>query len=188
MAASTANPIASRLQNAGLSEAEFETSIREEIARSILQLAAVGGASAPDRNGRPIAGLPGTNPRLHGSDLGPDDLDTPVGQPDDATLTTYYQDNLDRYTQPAGKRLDYAWITPEMLVDTLEVEEAELRSAYEARARNTASRNAAWSSVWSCPTWLPRKMRSPVSTRATPRSKTWSPRAACRWKIPTWAM
>jgi peptidyl-prolyl cis-trans isomerase D len=39
-----------------------------------------------------------------------------------------------RYTLPAGKRLDYAWITPEMLLDTLEVDEDELREAYEARS------------------------------------------------------
>ena len=39
-------------------------------------------------------------------------LTAPVGQPDDAALTAYYDANLDRYTQPAGKRLDYAWIHP----------------------------------------------------------------------------
>ena len=52
------------LQNAGLSEGEFETSIREEIARSILQLATVGGASAPEGLVQPLAGLPSADPRF----------------------------------------------------------------------------------------------------------------------------
>lgn len=122
------------LQNAGLSEGEFETSIREEIARSILQLATVGGASAPEGLVQPLLDYQAQTRDFTVLTLTADDLDTPVGQPDDATLRAYYDANLDRYTQPAGKRLDYAWITPEMLLDTLDADEDELRAAYEARA------------------------------------------------------
>ncbi|CUX81073.1 MAG: peptidyl-prolyl cis-trans isomerase PpiD [Roseibaca calidilacus] len=122
------------LQNAGLSEGEFETSIREEIARSILQLATVGGASAPEGLVQPLLDYQAQTRDFTVLTLTADDLDSPVGQPDDAALTAYYDANLDRYTQPAGKRLDYAWITPEMLLDTLDADEEELRAAYEARA------------------------------------------------------
>lgn len=122
------------LENAGLSESEFETSIREEIARSILQLATVGGASAPDGLVDPLLNYQAQTRDFTVVTLGTDDLETPVGQPDAGALTAYYEDNLDRYTLPAGKRLDYAWITPEMLLDTLEVDEDELRAAYEARS------------------------------------------------------
>lgn len=122
------------LQNSGLTEAEFETSIREEIARSILQLAATGGASAPEGLVAPLLDYQGQTRDFTVLSLGVADLDSPVGQPDDAALTAYYDANIDRYTQPAGKRLDYAWITPEMLLDTLEADEAELRAAYDAHA------------------------------------------------------
>jgi peptidyl-prolyl cis-trans isomerase D len=122
------------LQNSGLTEAEFETSIREEIARSILQLAAIGGASAPEGLVAPLLDYQGQTRDFTVLTLGVDDLETPVGQPDDADLTAYYDGNIDDYTLPAGKRLDYAWVTPEMLLDTLEADEAELRAAYEARA------------------------------------------------------
>lgn len=122
------------LQNSGLTEAEFETSIREEIARSILQLAAVGGASAPEALVAPLLDYQAQTRDFTVLTLGADDLDSPVGQPDDTQLTAFYEANLDRYTLAAGKRLEYAWITPEMLVDTLEVDEAALRDAYEARA------------------------------------------------------
>ncbi|NBB99002.1 MAG: peptidylprolyl isomerase [Alphaproteobacteria bacterium] len=122
------------LQNSGLTESEFETSIREEIARSILQMAAVGGASAPEALVAPLLDYQAQTRDFTVLTLGADDLDTPVGQPDDAELRAFYEGNLDRYTLAAGKRLEYAWVTPEMLVDTLEVDEASLRDAYEARA------------------------------------------------------
>ena len=122
------------LQNAGLTEAEFETSIREEIARSILQLAAIGGASAPEGIVNPLLDYQAQTRDFTVLTLNADQLETPVGQPDDAALTAYYDANIDRYTQPAGKRLDYAWITPDMLLDTLDVDETALREAYDARA------------------------------------------------------
>lgn len=122
------------LQNSGLTEGEFETSIREEIARSILQLAAIGGASAPVGLVEPLLDYQAQTRDFTVLSLGTDDLETPVGQPDDAALNAYYSENLDSYTLPAGKRLDYAWITPEMLLDTLEADEDELRAAYDARA------------------------------------------------------
>ncbi|MBN2759605.1 MAG: SurA N-terminal domain-containing protein [Rhodobacteraceae bacterium] len=122
------------LENSGLTEAEFETSIRKEIARSILQLAAIGGASAPAGLVDPLLTYQAQTRDFTVLTLNAADLETPVGQPDDAALTEYYTDNLDAYTLPAGKRLDYAWITPEMLLDTLEADEAELRAAYDARA------------------------------------------------------
>lgn len=122
------------LQNADLSETEFETSIREEISRSILQLATVGGASAPEGLVQPLLEYQAQTRDFTVLTLTADDLDTPVGQPNNAELTAYYEANLERYTLPAGKRLDYAWITPEMLLDTLEADEDELRAAYEARS------------------------------------------------------
>jgi peptidyl-prolyl cis-trans isomerase D len=122
------------LQNAGVTEAEFEASIRDEIARSILQLAAIGGASAPSAFVDPLLDYEAQTRDFTVVTLGVDDLETPVGQPDDTSLNAFYQANLDRYTLPEGKRLEYAWITPEMLLDTLEVDEATLRAAYDARA------------------------------------------------------
>lgn len=122
------------LQNSGLSEAEFETSIREEIARSILQLAAIGGASAPEGLVAPLLDYQAQTRDFTVVTLDVANLETPVGQPDDAALTAYYNANLDRYTLPAGKRLDYAWVTPDMILDTLELDDAELRAVYDARA------------------------------------------------------
>lgn len=121
------------LQNAGMNEGEFETSIREDIARTILQLSVIGGASAPEAIVTPLLEFQAQTRDLSVTTLTASDLPAPVGQPDPETLQAFYSDNLDRYMQPEGKRIAYALITPDMMIDTLEVDEDILRNAYEAR-------------------------------------------------------
>ena len=121
------------LQNAGMNEAEFETSVREDVARTILQLSVIGGAAAPERIVSPILEFQAQTRDVTVMSLTADALPEPVGLPDPTALQAFYESNLDRYTQPEGKRINYAWITPEMVIDTIEVDEAILRDAYEAR-------------------------------------------------------
>ncbi|ATX66107.1 peptidylprolyl isomerase [Roseinatronobacter bogoriensis] len=121
------------LQNAGMNESEFETTIREDVARSILQLSVISGASAPDSLVQPLLDYQAQTRDVTVLSLSVENLAEPVGRPDQATLQAFYEANLDRYTLPEGKRISYAWITPEMVIDTIEVDEAILREAYEAR-------------------------------------------------------
>ena len=121
------------LQNAGMNEAEFETTIREDVARSILQLSVISGAAAPDRIVQPLLDYQAQTRDVTVLSLSAENLPEPIGRPDQAELQAFYEANIDRYTQPEGKRISYAWITPEMVIDTIEVDEAILREAYEAR-------------------------------------------------------
>ncbi len=121
------------LQNAGMNEGEFETSIREDVARSILQLSVVSGASAPEMIVTPLLDFQAQTRDLSVTTLTAQNLPAPVGLPDSDTLQAFYAVNQDNYMQPEGKRIAYAWITPDMVIDTLEVDEDILRSAYEAR-------------------------------------------------------
>ncbi len=121
------------LQNAGLSEREFEDSIRDDVARSILQRAVASGASAPETLVNPLLEFEVQTRDLSVTTLTASDLPEPVGAPDDADLQAFYDERIEDYTQPEGKRIAYAWVTPEMLLDTLVVDEAILRDAYESR-------------------------------------------------------
>lgn len=122
------------LQNAGLNESEFEDSIREDVARSILQLAVISAARAPDLLTTPLLNYQAQTRDYSVLALVSSDLETPVGMPASADLQAFYDANIDSYTLPEGKRLRYAWLTPDMLIDTVEIDEAILRDAYEARA------------------------------------------------------
>ena len=121
------------LERNNLTEAEFEGGLRDDLARSLLQGAVVGGFSAPatltdtlhayiaERRGFSIL-------RLSAADLA-----APVADPDAATLEAHYTANIDRFTRPEARRITYAALLPEALAGSMEPDEAALRAAYDER-------------------------------------------------------
>ncbi|MEQ5871844.1 SurA N-terminal domain-containing protein [Sagittula sp. NFXS13] len=121
------------LENAGYTEAEFEENLRAESAATLLQTAVQGGVSLPDTYIDTLIGYAGERRAFTWAQLSEDRLDTGVAVPTDEELQAFYEDNLDRYTRPQTKQITYVWLTPSMIVDTVEVDEATLRAAYEER-------------------------------------------------------
>ena len=121
------------LQSAGLSEAVFEEQIRDDVTRSVLQLAVGGAAQAPESLVAPLLEYQAQTRDFSVLTLGAGDLAEPVGQPGQAELDAWYQDQIARYSLAAGKRIRYVWLTPEMIIDGIEIEDAMLRDAYAAR-------------------------------------------------------
>lgn len=121
------------LQNAGMTEREFETSIREDIARGLLQRAVISGAAAPDTVVTPLLEFQAQTRDFSVTTLDASHLPEPVGQPSQAELEAFFDTEIARYTRPEGKRIQYAWLTPEMMIDLIEVDEEILREAYAAR-------------------------------------------------------
>jgi len=62
------------------------------------------------------------------------DLATGLPVPSEEDLRSYHQSHLPDFTTPETKSITYAWVTPEMIVDTVEVPEDALRRAYEERS------------------------------------------------------
>jgi len=122
------------LQNAGLSESEFEEQLRNEISRTLLQSAILGGTTANDTFAKAMVGFLRETRDLTWSELTFDDLETSVATPDEAALKSYYDENIADYTQPETRRITYIWLTPDMIVDTVEIDEQALRDSYARRA------------------------------------------------------
>lgn len=118
------------LEQTGLSEAEFETQLREEVARTIVQGAVLGGIAMPETYVDTLVSYIGEQRSFTWSLLDASDLATPLGAPDDAILRAHYDDNIDVFTLPETKQITYAWLTPDMLLDSVEVDEEALREAY----------------------------------------------------------
>lgn len=121
------------LQSAGMSESEFETSVREDAARGILQTAIVAGMAAPQAHLDALLNHAAEQRRLEVLTLTSADLPEPVPAPQPAELAQFHQTHIERYTLPEGKRIQYALITPEMILDTVEIDEAVLREEYDRR-------------------------------------------------------
>ena len=121
------------LSNAGLTERAYETQLREAGARTLLQQAVIAGIEAPAPAVDAIISFAAETRDFTWANMGPADLIRPIGTPTEADLRAIYEGDPDTYTQPETKRLTYAWITPDMLLDTVEVEEELLQAAYDER-------------------------------------------------------
>lgn len=124
----------SGLDQAGLTESQFEAKIRAEAARGILQGAVLSGVRIPDAYTATLTDYLGERREVAWAVLDRGDLATGLPVPEAADLAAYHGEHAARYTLPERKRIAYAWLAPEMVMDSVEVDEAALRAAYEARA------------------------------------------------------
>lgn len=121
------------LERNNLTEAQFERSIREDIARSVLQGAVVGGFVAPDPLTDALTAYAGERRGFSLLELAASDLPAPVAEPTDADLQSFYDANIDRFTRPEAKRITFVALLPETLAPTMEVDETALRALYDER-------------------------------------------------------
>lgn len=121
------------LDRNNLTEAQFERSIREDVARSILQGAVVGGFAAPAALTDTLTAFAGERRSFSLLTLTEADLPTPLADPTDADLQAFYDANIDRFTRPEAKRITYVALLPETLAPDMEVDETALRDLYDQR-------------------------------------------------------
>lgn len=124
------------LDNAGLSEAEFEADLRRESARTLVQGAIMEGLVMPDTYADTLAQFVGARRSFTMATVDTSALDAPVATPDAAEVEAYYAENQDQFMLPRSKRLTYALLTPEMLLDRVELDEGAVRRLFEERESN----------------------------------------------------
>jgi peptidyl-prolyl cis-trans isomerase D len=121
------------LERNNMTETQFESRVREDMARSLLQGAVVGGFTAPAPMVDTLQGWIAEKRGFSLLVLTEADLPTPVADPTEADLTAFYDTNAPLFTAPEAKRITYAALLPEMLIDTVQLDEAALREAYDQR-------------------------------------------------------
>ncbi len=124
----------STLDRAGLTIADFEAQLRDELARQVLESAVTGGIDAPRAATRAFLDYLATKRDVSFVTLGEADLSAPIAAPDDSQLRGYHNEYADQFFVPETKVMTYAWLTPNMLVDGISVDDSVLRAAYDARS------------------------------------------------------
>ena len=124
----------STLDRAGLTIADFEAQLRDELARQVLESAVTGGIDAPRAATRAFLDYLATKRDVSFVTLGEADLSAPIAAPDDSQLRGYHSEHADQFFVPETKVMTYAWLTPDMLVDGISVDDSVLRAAYDARS------------------------------------------------------
>lgn len=122
------------LESSGLNESQFENSLREDAARSLLQGAVVGGIQVPDTYGEAFVAYLSETRDFSMAVVGQDQLEAEIAAPTDADLQGFYDSNIDNFMQPATRDITYAWLSPADLIDTVEVDQAALQAEYDARS------------------------------------------------------
>lgn len=121
------------LDRNNLSETEFETNLRRDRSRSLLQGAVAGGFAAPQAMTDTLLAWAGERRGFSMLRLTEADLATPVPDPTEAELKAHYDAQLDRFTRPEAKRITYASLLPEAIAKDQPVDEAMLKDLYQDR-------------------------------------------------------
>lgn len=121
------------LKQNNISEADFEAGLRDDLARSMLQGAIVGGFAAPQTLTDTLYTFIAERRGLTLLRLSEADLTTPVAAPTDAELQAHYDANIPKFTKPEARRISYAVLLPETLASTMPVDEVALKALYDQR-------------------------------------------------------
>ncbi len=121
------------LQQSGQSEVEFETTIREEIARTLLQGAVVSGVPEGDVYADALVQYIGEQRSITWTTIDADALTSPVPDATEADQQAYYDANPEDFTLPETRDITFAWLTPSMIQDQMEVTDEAVEALYQAR-------------------------------------------------------
>ncbi|PXW83096.1 peptidyl-prolyl cis-trans isomerase D [Ruegeria sp. P4] len=121
------------LDNAGLSEADFEEDMRSETARTLLQGAITGGTRMPAVLGETLTDYIGARRSFAYVRVSENDVILTAVEPTEDELKTFYETHIEDFTLPETKVITYVALRPDALVDEVEVDETALRALYEER-------------------------------------------------------
>ena len=121
------------LREQGLSTGEFEARVRRDVASGLLTQALQRGVETPDVFTDTLYNYARETRDVTWARLTADDLEEIAGTPTESDLQAYHQANPDAFTRPETKKINYAWLTPEMIAKDLEIDDEQLRTLYNDR-------------------------------------------------------
>ncbi|WP_322893629.1 MULTISPECIES: peptidylprolyl isomerase [unclassified Yoonia] len=121
------------LQQSGQTESQFESEIREDLARTLLQSAVVGGVPTPAAPADTVVRYLSEARDLTLVRVDASALTAPVPGATDDDVQAFYDANADQFTLPEAREITYAWMTPAMIEGEMEVTDAALSALYEQR-------------------------------------------------------
>lgn len=121
------------LDRSGQSEKEFEQGLRDDLASGLLQQAILAGIPESSVFADTTVRYLAERRNFTWARLGKDDLSEPLPTPNDEMLATFHKENAAQFTLPERKRITYAWLTPDMILDQVKIGDDILREQYKAR-------------------------------------------------------
>jgi len=121
------------LQNANLSPRDYDEIIRGQSSRSMLQTSVVAGIQANDTFGVALMSFVGETRNFRWAALSSDLLAEPTRDPTPTEIEALYKAMPETYTTAEKSRITYVHLTPDMLIDSIEADDAALKELYVMR-------------------------------------------------------
>lgn len=121
------------LSRMGETEETFETSLRDEISRTILQAALLSGIAPSETYKNVMIDFAGERRAVTWAEVTSDLLTAPIPAPTSEELQSYYAENPDEFTALETRKVTYAILTPEMYQSTLEIDPESIAKLYQER-------------------------------------------------------
>ena len=118
----------------GMSASQFETRIRKENARALLQNMVVSGVSGNDTMALTLINFAQQERSFEWAPLSEDNLSAPIADPTDAEIDAFYTVQSSDYMTPLTRKVTYAWLNPEFLLDEVDVDDAQIRESYDLQS------------------------------------------------------
>ena len=121
------------LENAGMTPAVYESAVRAETSRMILQSGITKGVMIPKNYLEVMAKYLFQTRDFELVSLTWSNLDQPDPKPSDEEIKEYHQENSTQYMSPETKMISYVILTPEMLSKGVEIDKKLLEEIYNER-------------------------------------------------------
>lgn len=121
------------LQNNRLTETQYESKMREDLARALLQGAVTGGFVASPVLTDTLYSYISERRGISLLRLTALDLTTETPDPTEEALKAHYDANIAEFTAPEARRITYAALLPETIADKMVLDENALKALYNER-------------------------------------------------------
>ncbi len=122
------------LERNGMKPADYETRLRREAATNIIQSAVASGVAVPATYAKAMLDYIGQRRSFSWIELNGSTLSSALPEPSEDDLKAYFQANGDAFMLPPMKKITYVWLTPDMVMDQVQVDDAEVRALFDERA------------------------------------------------------
>ena len=119
------------LKQADLSASEYDEILRRENARFLLQNAISGAIISDDTYALTLLKFHRQKRNFDWVRLNPSHLEKPVSEPLGAQIELFYKEKPKNYTLPESRNITYAYLSPEMLFEDINLEKDELKKLYQ---------------------------------------------------------
>lgn len=121
------------LEQSGLTASDFENSLRDEVARTVLTGAVTAGVEMPASYTDTLFAWARESRDFVWAPVSRAALEEALPVPSEEDLVAYYEAHPDAFTLPEIRQITYGWLRPEDVIGDIPADEAALRDLYDAR-------------------------------------------------------